>query len=145
MKATSATLRPFSAFRAGEWRSWLGIPFRPRQALEVRGGTGKMDEAKLIGDLIQRFGMAEEEIAGRLEAGKKVLNDATLGGDVEIDQDVAAEDEVHAFHEEHFAVVVEIETGEGDAAANFVVDAKLVVFGWGESFSLCSRRNIARV
>src|SRR5580698_6983344 len=105
MKATSAALRPFSAFRAGEWRSWLGIPFRPRQALEVRGGTGKMD-------------------------------DAALGGDVEIDQDVAAEDEIHAFHEEHFAVVVKIETGEADAAADVVVDAKLVVFGRREIFAL---------
>ena len=45
------------------------------------------------------------------------------------DEDVAAEDEVHALHEEHFAVVVEIEAGEGDAAADFIVDAELVVFG----------------
>src|SRR5580693_1492717 len=144
MKATSAALRPFSAFRAGEWRSWLGIPFRRRQALEVRGGTGKMDEAKLIGDLIQRFGMAEKEITGRLKAGEKVLDDAALGGDVEIDEDIAAEDEIHALHEEHLAVVVEIEAGEVDAAAHFVVDAEFFVFGGREIFALVEIAGVAQ-
>ena len=71
-------LRPFFAFREARWRSWLGIPFRARQALEVRGGAGKMDEAELIGDLIERFGVAEEEIAGGLKAGEEVLNDAAF-------------------------------------------------------------------
>jgi uncharacterized protein YgfB (UPF0149 family) len=51
-----------------------------------------MHEAELVGDLVKGFGMAQEEVSRGLETGEEVLDDLALGGEVEIDEHVAAED-----------------------------------------------------
>jgi hypothetical protein len=63
-----------------------------------------------------------------------VLNDAFLGRNIEIDQHVAAKDQIHALHERHLGVVAEIEAGEVDAGADLVFDLKFVAVGGGEVF-----------
>src|ERR1700724_3530700 len=91
-----------------------------------------MHEAKLVGDLGERFGVAQEKITRRLEVGKEMLDDAALGGNVEINQDVAATDKVHALHKDHLGVVAKIQAREGDAGTDFVFDPQLVTIGWRE-------------
>ncbi len=95
-----------------------------------------MHEAELVGDLVERFGMAQEEVAGGLETGEEMLDDLALGGEVEIDEHVAAEDEVHALHEDHLGVVAEIEAGEGDEGADFVLDLQRVAGSGREVLAL---------
>ena len=66
--------------------------------------------------------MAEEKIA----VGKKVviemLDDAPLRGKIEVNQDIAAEDDVHAFHESHGRILGQVQAAEFDVLANLGLD-----------------------
>ena len=73
-----------------------------------------MNEFELVTDPIERLGMAQEQISVRLEVGVEVLDDTALGIQIEIDQDVGAKDQVHAFQEQQARVVEQIQTREAD-------------------------------
>jgi hypothetical protein len=60
--------------------------------------------------------MAEEEVAVRLQPVEQAAHDARLGRGVEIDEDVAAEDEVEAARERE-RLRVEVEPLEAHARA----------------------------
>src|SRR6185369_6099903 len=70
----------------------------------------------------QRLGMPEEEIAAVDEAVVEVRDDDALRRVIEIDDDVAAEDDVEVAEERDARLVVEIEAAEGDAVAHLVLD-----------------------
>jgi hypothetical protein len=60
--------------------------------------------------------MAEEEVSLRLQPVEQAAQDAGLGRGVEVDEDVAAEDEVEAARERE-RLGVEVEPLEADARA----------------------------
>jgi hypothetical protein len=59
----------------------------------------------------------------------EVLYDAPLRGKIKVDQHVATEDDVKAFHECHTSVVRQIETTEGDAIEHLRLDMELLAGG----------------
>src|SRR5579863_3827815 len=62
-------------------------------------------------------------MTARNETVVEVLDGASFRGSVEVDQDVAAEDEVKAFHEEHLRLVLKVEAVEFDVGARLRFDA----------------------
>src|SRR5580692_3837820 len=73
-----------------------------------------MNQVKLVIQFHQRFRSAEKEIAAIVEVGKKVVDHFRLRDAVEIDQNVAAQNQVHALHEKHFRIVLQVQAAERD-------------------------------
>jgi len=80
----------------------------------------------VIGNGEKRFGGTQEKVAARDEAIEEMFDDATLGGRIEIDEDVGTIDDVEALHEEKLALVGKIHAGEADQGANLGGDLKFV-------------------
>ena len=53
-----------------------------------------MDQPKRIVHPEQRFGLSQEKVASRQQIRNKILHDTAPGGQVEVDQHIAAEDDV---------------------------------------------------
>ena len=77
-------------------------------ALDVSGGAWQVDQAKVFADSIERFGMAQKKISVRQKIIVEVLNDAPLGGQIKVNEHIAAEDDVDTLHESHARVVGKI-------------------------------------
>src|SRR5271155_1618076 len=73
-----------------------------------------MHEVELVVQLHQRFRGSKKKITAKVEVAEKVVNHPRLRGPVKINQHVAAENEVHALHEEHLGIVLQIQTTERD-------------------------------
>src|SRR5258706_9167417 len=73
-----------------------------------------MDQVKLVIHLHQRFRGPEKEISAEIEAAEKMVNHLRLRSAIKIDQHIAAEDQVHALHEKHPGVVLQIQAAESD-------------------------------
>src|SRR5579863_835200 len=71
-----------------------------------------MNRAKLVIQFHQRFRGTKEEIAAIVEVGKKVVDYFRLRDTVEIDQNIAAENQVHALHEKHFGILLQVQAAE---------------------------------
>ena len=71
-----------------------------------------------------------------------MLNHTPLGSQIEIDQHVAAEDNIEALHERHASVVGKIQAAEGYSAANRWLDLQLLL-GGSEVFLAVIRSQIA--
>src|SRR5579862_1814270 len=69
---------------------------------------------ELIVEAQERLGGPEKEITAEIQIAEEVLDDARFRGAVEIDEYVAAENDVHAFHEQNFRVVLQIQPAERD-------------------------------
>src|SRR4029077_670299 len=82
---------------------------------DVRGRTGEMDQAKVIVHAEERFGAAEKQIAVRQKTLVEVLDHAAFRGEIEIDKNVATEDDVEVAHPHQARLVREIELAEGNA------------------------------
>src|SRR6266851_5074606 len=78
----------------------------------------------------------------RQQIVEEVLNDAALGSEIEIDQHVAAKDDIHALHECHARIVGEIEPGEADVGASQRIYLELVALRNKVSLPV-SRREVA--
>src|SRR5712692_12052633 len=87
-----------------------------------------MDQLKVVVYPKQRLGVTEEEISVWQKIVVKVLDYTAFRSSIEIDQDVAAEDDVEAIHGSHTTVIQQIETLDGDACTNLGTDRKLPVF-----------------
>src|SRR5262249_15621058 len=70
--------------------------------------------------------MPKEEISMRQKIVVEVLDHLFLGGQIEIDQDIAAEDDVHSLHESHAGIVRQIQPAETNAGANGLLNLQLI-------------------
>ena len=75
-----------------------------------------MDQPKRLVRLEQRFGQSQKRVASGEQIRIKMLNDTALGGQVEVDQHIAAENDVEPFLEQHPAVVTEVGRGQSECA-----------------------------
>jgi hypothetical protein len=57
-----------------------------------------MDEAKILTHPVERLRMPQKQIPVRQKIIEEVANDALLGNQIEVDQHIAAKDDVHVFH-----------------------------------------------
>jgi len=73
-----------------------------------------MDQLELVVGSVERFRMAQEEISVGLQVIVEVLDHLAFGVEIEVDQDVGAEDHVHILHERHAGRIQQVEAGEGD-------------------------------
>jgi len=85
-----------------------------------------MNQAELIIDAIERLSLPEKEVSVREKVFIEVLDHAPLGSDIEINENVAAEDQVHARHEGHASVVGEIEASEAHTLSRRQLQLQLV-------------------
>src|SRR5579863_1659256 len=73
----------------------------------------------------------------------EVLNDAPFGAEIEINKDVAAEDDVQALHEDHARIVRQVEPRKSDALTNELLHLQLIC-GRSEIFLAVVRRQVPR-
>jgi hypothetical protein len=64
-----------------------------------------VDQTKIIIHSVQGFRVTQEKVSMRQQIIKEVLNDATLGSQIEVDKHVAAKDDIYALHEGHARIV----------------------------------------
>ena len=83
-----------------------------------------MHQLEVVADAVERFRVAQKEIAVGQKIVIEVLNHTPFGNQIKIDQHVAAKDQVETFHEGHATVVGKIQTAEGDTVANLRLDLK---------------------
>src|SRR5208283_3208216 len=88
----------------------------------------KMDQVKLVIQLQQGFRGSEKKIAAKIEVAEEVVDNLRLGGAVEIDQHVAAENQIHALHKKHLGSVLQVQAAEVDELSYLRADFQLVTF-----------------
>src|SRR5579863_8414293 len=98
----------------------------PLFCLKVRGRRGQVHQPEIVANSKQRFGMSKEKVSMRQKVVVEVLNDALLGRDVEIDQDIAAKNNVDALHESHARVVQQVDAREVHLRFHFGIDVQFV-------------------
>src|SRR5579862_1286307 len=86
-----------------------------------------MHQVKLIVQVQQRFRSTEKKISAKIEVAEKVIDDFGFRWSIKIDQYVAAEDQIHAFHEQDLGVVLQIKAAERDQLFHFRLDLKSFV------------------
>src|SRR5260221_1234290 len=86
-----------------------------------------MPQLELRGEGDQRFAVAEEEVTAVDEAVVEVMDHHTLRRVVEVNDHVAAEDQVEVAEERDPGRVVEVETAELHAVADLILDTPRVV------------------
>jgi len=110
-------------------------------ASHVRCRSGEVNQSELIIDAIERFRLAKKEVSMGKKAPIEVRNDPAFGHAVEIDQNVATEDEIHALHKCHVSVVRKIESPKSHTLAHRRVYLQFVA-GWYEMLLLIMQRNV---
>jgi len=78
----------------------------------ICGAIVFVNHAEFLGKPEETFRMADEEITGWIETVIKLFDEALLLGFVEIDHDVAAENDVVAAGEKFGFEIVEVELNE---------------------------------
>src|SRR5271165_5883724 len=71
-----------------------------------------MHQVKLLIQLHQRFRGSEKEVAAKIKVAEKVVDDLRFRSAIKIDENVAAENQIHAFHEKHLGIILQIQTAE---------------------------------
>jgi hypothetical protein len=64
-----------------------------------------MNQPELIIDVIERLGLPEKQVSMGEKVLVEVFNHAPFGSDIEINENIAAEDDIQAPHEGHLSVV----------------------------------------
>src|SRR3954464_167514 len=88
--------------------------FLPVIASYVRRGSRQMNQAKLIVDSIEGLCLAEEQVPMGHQVAVKVFDHPSLGSDIKIDKNIAAENHVDTLHEGHTSVVGKVQPAECD-------------------------------
>lgn len=70
--------------------------------------------------------MAQKQISMGQKIVEEMLNHAPLGSQIEVDQHVATEDDVHTLHECHASVVRQIEPAEADVGTSRGMHLELI-------------------
>ena len=86
-----------------------------------------MDQLKVVIHAEKRFGMAQKQISMRQQVIEEVLDHSTLRGQIEVDENVAAKNGVHALHECHTRIIRQIKPAEAYAGADHRIHLQLVV------------------
>lgn len=129
---------PFDSLRRHSAKTQTDVPRREQRAFNLKlrrfcGGLPvgdclrEMNEVELDVELQWRFGSAQEKIAAGIEIVEEVIHDTRLGCAVEIDEDIATENDVHALQEEYFRIFLKIETMEGDKLLDFGAHLELAI------------------
>src|SRR5882762_6974593 len=94
----------------------------------VSSGGRQVNQVEVVVDAKQGFGVPEKEISMGQEIVIEVLDDPALGSGIEVDQDVATEDNVDPLHESHAAVVQKVQPLDRHPRARLGSDRKFAVF-----------------
>src|SRR3954451_16126281 len=70
--------------------------------------------------------MTKEQVTVLQQVRIKVLNHPLLRDSVEVNQNVATQDEVNALHEEHASILKQVEPGEGHCGLDLGFNAQFV-------------------
>src|ERR1035441_54261 len=103
-----------------------------------------MDQVKLFVQFHQRFRGSEKEIAAKIKVVEKMVDHLRFRNAVKIDQHVAAEDHIHAFHEKHPGVVLQVHAAEGDQLFDLRVHLQFLLIDDGEIFPLVEVGGVAQ-
>src|SRR5579872_3988474 len=95
-----------------------------------------MDQVKLVIQFHQRFGGSKKEVTSVIQVVEEVIDDFRLRRSIEVDQNVAAEDQIHSLHEEHFGIVLEIEPADDDELLDFRPHLQPLLIERNEVFAL---------
>src|SRR5271165_6470990 len=102
-----------------------------------------MDQPKVIIHSEKGLRRAKKQISVRLKIVEKLLNNAPLGSQIEVDQHVATKNDIKILQKPHAGVVRQVESAESHASANHRIDTQLIAHG-KKIFLLAEGRNIAR-
>src|SRR5258708_22626677 len=87
----------------------LGFAGLSGRRFPIRRRAWEMDQPEGMVHLEQRFGLSQEKVAPGQQTGIKMLHDTSLRSQVEVDQHVAAENNVELFLKQHLAIVVKVD------------------------------------
>src|SRR5260370_38220228 len=93
-----------------------------------------MDEVKLVVQFHQRLRGPKKEIAAKIKVTEKMIDHFRLRGAVKIDENVAAENQIHALHEKHPGVVLQVQPAEGDQLFHLGADIQFLLIEHWEIF-----------
>ncbi len=128
---------PEPDFRADfvEYHSRLASAAVADGRLPIPDRSREMHQMKSVVHLVQRFGVAQKEITAGQQVGIEVLHHFPFRVQIEVDEHIAAEDQVHAFEECHLAVVAKIDPVETDDRLELVGGLQVLVIVGLEVFS----------
>src|SRR5579862_5609186 len=101
-----------------------------------------MHEPKIAVDPIKGFGMAKKEVAVRQQIVVELPDDLAFRSEIEINEHIAAEDDVHAFKRGHSGDVEHVDAGKRDLSFDVCVDAEFIAM-CHEIFLAKVGRNVA--
>ncbi len=120
--------------------SWLASGSASGRCLPICRGSWKVDQPEGLVNLKQRLRMSQEEIASGKQVGIKMLDDAPLRGQIEVDQNIATKDDIDPFQENHLAVITEVDPVKTNMRFEQIIDDKLVAASILEVFSRAARQ-----
>src|SRR5271166_3339215 len=109
------------------WDSLFHSTGLSRCRFPVRRRPREMDQPKRIVHLKKGFGVSQKEVATRQQIRIKVLHYTALRSEVKVDENVAAEDQIHPFLEQHLIVVTKIDPIKADLRLEQIVGLEFLV------------------
>src|SRR5258708_12291605 len=103
-----------------------------------------MDQMKLGIQFHQRLRGPEKKITAKIKIGEKIVDHLRLRGGVEIDQHIAAENQIYTLHEKHPGVVLQVETAERDQLFHLGVYLQFLLIDGREVFLLIKIAGVAQ-
>src|SRR5439155_4274892 len=98
----------------------------PLFRFHVRGCRRQVHQLEVIRDAVQRFRVPQKQISMRQQVVIKMLDYAHT---IEINQHVAAHDQIDALHERHAGIVEQVQSLETDARLHFRIDLQQLTAG----------------
>src|ERR1700693_6610714 len=86
-----------------------------------------VDQPKRLLHLEQRFGLSQEKVASGQKTRIEMMHDTALGGQVEVDQHIAAEDDIEPFLEQHLSVVTQVDAVKANLRLEQIVGLEFLV------------------
>jgi hypothetical protein len=86
-----------------------------------------MHQPKRVVHLVQRFSMPQKQVSAGQQIGEEMLHHSALRSQIEINQHIAAENNIDTLLENHLAVVTEIQTIKTDLRFEQVVSLQFLV------------------
>src|SRR5581483_2924624 len=88
-----------------------------------------MHQPKLISNSEHGFRVAQEHVSVGQKVFAEMPQNAFLGGRIEVDQDVTAENKIDVFEGGYASVVEKVQSAEGDMCPHRCVDPQLLSHG----------------
>src|SRR5258708_39193982 len=103
-----------------------------------------MNQVELIVQLHQRLRRSQKEVATVTEVGKKVADHFRLGDAVKVNQYVAAENQIHALHEEHLGIILQVQAAERNELLHLGAHLQFLVIEGSEILAFVEIAGIAQ-